>query len=581
MSAAQELIERGFTVDVYEREVEYVGGKARSVNVEDTYNPVSKKYLPGEHGFRFFPGFYQHITNTMQRIPTTAGKNVFQNLVSTDSVMIAQMGALPIVMPVNFPSSLKAIMELFYSFKVVEKELTEEEITFFAERIWQLMTSSQDRFFNEYDNISWWEYCRADDYSDAYRRLLVEGLTRSLVAAKAQKASTKTVGSIFLQLIYLMVDPAAKDTDRVLNAPTNDAWLDYWYTYLTGKGVNYHKGKTVCSIEVDSKGISSVTVEDSVTHVKEIITGADYYLSAMPVERVAPLLSDAMLKLDASLQNIILLAPNVEWMNGIQFYLNKELNLNYGHTIYSNSNWALTSISQIQFWPNYDLNDRGNGKVKSILSVDISDWTVPGNFNNKKAEDCTREEVKEEVLKQLQQELNLDGLQVLTEDMIEYIHLDTDIVPANEPLNLLQNTILNSKEKDKMQKVKNKEPLLVNQVNTWELRPNAFTNIANLFLSGDYVKTNTDLATMEGANEAARRAVNCILEDNGMTNYCQIWKMYNPVSMLSYQWYDEQQYKKGLAWSGKFPWYILVFSFFLAILHFFKGLKHKLVMRFK
>ena len=41
------------------------------------------------------------------------------------------------------------------------------------------------------------------------------------------------------------------------------------------------------------------------------------------------------------------------------------------------------------------------------------------------------------------------------------------------------------------------------------------TRIPNLFLASDYVRTHTDLATMEGANEAARRAVNGILDATG------------------------------------------------------------------
>ncbi len=35
MSAAHELAERGFQVEVYEHKHKYVGGKARSVNVPD------------------------------------------------------------------------------------------------------------------------------------------------------------------------------------------------------------------------------------------------------------------------------------------------------------------------------------------------------------------------------------------------------------------------------------------------------------------------------------------------------------------------------------------------------------------
>src|SRR5690606_895443 len=69
MSAAHELIERGYEVEVYEANTRYVGGKARSVDVPGTRLQPSGQALPGEHGFRFFPGFYRHVIDTMSRIP--------------------------------------------------------------------------------------------------------------------------------------------------------------------------------------------------------------------------------------------------------------------------------------------------------------------------------------------------------------------------------------------------------------------------------------------------------------------------------------------------------------------------------
>ena len=49
----------------------------------------------------------------------------------------------------------------------------------------------------------------------------------------------------------------------------------------------------------------------------------------------------------------------------------------------------------------------------------------------------------------------------------------------------------------------------------------------NLFLAADYVRTYTDLATMEGANEAARRAVNAILNAEGSREErCELWKLH-------------------------------------------------------
>lgn len=549
MSAAHELVERGFQVEIFERNPRYVGGKARSVDAPGTNKIDPALFLPGEHGFRFFPGFYKHVTDTMKRIPVGAGRSAFDNLVATENMMMAQSNAGPIVLPVDFPTSFREIEEFFKGFQTFSAELSDEEISFFSGKIWQLMTSCKQRFADEYDNISWWDYTESATKSDAYQRLLSGGLTRSLVACQAQNASTRTCGAILLQMLYMMMDPFTRDTDRVFNAPTNEAWLNPWYDYLTRKGVKYHHGTVVTSIQTKDGRISGITY-DKDGNAGHGGTPGDYYLLAVPVERAANLMSEEVLALDPSLKNIIKLAPNVEWMNGIQFYLNTEVNLNRGHSMYTGSNWALTSISQIQFWPDYDLSRRGNGKVVSILSVDISDWKANGNFNGKAARDCTKDEIKTEVWEQLKQELNFGGAHVLRDDMVEDYYLDEDIQPTTIGMSKAVTDRLSPAKQDSLGKVIELEPLLVNQCNTWGIRPNAHTAIDNLFLASDYVKTNTDLATMEGANEAARRAVNSILlAEDSDEDYCDIWEMHTPLLLKPLQALDRLNFEKGLPWT--------------------------------
>jgi uncharacterized protein with NAD-binding domain and iron-sulfur cluster len=550
MSAAHELIERGFDVEVLERNPHYVGGKARSVDVPGSNQIDSALYLPGEHGFRFFPGFYKHVMDTMQRIPLGNGKTVYDNLVSTLTVMISQKDDKPIVFPVNFPKSLKDVVKMFKGFKSFSQELADDDIEYFSSRVWRLMTSCQSRFDEEYDGISWWEFTGAGQRGQAYQRLLAGGLTRSLVACKAKTASTRTGGAIFLQLLYLMMDASSDNTDRVLNGPTNDAWLTPWMAYLRSKGVKYHSGAVVNRLQVSAGKISGVTYRMEGAQ-QDVEATADYYLLAVPVERAAGLVNNDMLAVDPSLRNIVRLAPNVEWMNGIQFFLNTPLNMNRGHTIYSGSNWALTSISQKQFWPGYDLSRRGNGKVVSILSVDISDWENEGDFNKKQARHCTHEEIKREVWAQLKQELNVGGKDVLRDDMLETSYLDSSIVSAHEAMGEAMLADLTLDEQDKLNKVFNLEPLLVNQINTWAIRPDAITRIPNLFLASDYVKTYTDLATMEGANEAARRAVNGILAANGSkANLCGVWKLETPWLLRVFRVADAAVFKAEKFWRG-------------------------------
>src|SRR6185437_12281876 len=77
LTAAHELAERGFDVVVLESR-DIPGGKARSLPVPGSAT-AGRADLPAEHGFRFFPGFYQHIPDTMRRIPA-GPKSVFDHL---------------------------------------------------------------------------------------------------------------------------------------------------------------------------------------------------------------------------------------------------------------------------------------------------------------------------------------------------------------------------------------------------------------------------------------------------------------------------------------------------------------------
>lgn len=540
MSAAQELAERGYSVEVFERNPQYVGGKARSVNVPDTNTQFPDKYLPGEHGFRFFPGFYRHITDTMERIPFRGQngelneKGCLDNLVGTSTVMVARYDKAPVIADANFPRSLADLKVIVHDLHGgLDVGLSKEEEEFFAERMWQLMTSCKERRFSDYERLSWWDYLEADRFSKAYQTLLVAGLTRTLVAAQARSASTKTGGDILMQLMFTMMTPG-KANDRVLNAPTNDAWLNPWHDYLDELGVEYHLGHQVTSMAMEDGAVSSIEVEDS-DGAKRTVT-ADHFILATPVERAAPLITNEMVRADATLGALKPLAASVSWMNGIQFYLNTDVEVTRGHIVFSDSQWALTGISQIQFWGDYDLADRFNGEVKGILSVDISDW-IHTEYEGTLADDADPERVKDLVWEQIKRSLNVDGKTVVSDDMIEHWYLDRDIkwIPRER------------RDEDA-------EPLLVNTVDSWNLRPEAVTRIPNLFLASDYVRTNTDLATMEGANEAARRAVNGILAvDRSDQPLCKVWELREPLFFRPFKWLDLRRFKRGQPWSGRLP----------------------------
>lgn len=533
LSAAHELSERNFGVAVYERK-SIPGGKARSINVPNT--AIGDRLpLPGEHGFRFFPRFYKHITDTMKRIPDKKhGGSVLHNLVQADRAEMAEYDKAPIKVITRFPRDANDLKAIIAEIHENNTGLTKDDFEFFGGKLWKLMTSSFERRQAEYEKVSWWDFVEAGSRSKTFQTYLAIGLTRTLVAAKATEISAKTGGDILLQLIFDMTTPGVS-SDRLLNGPTNDVFINPLVAQLKERGVDYQKDAYVKKIYCDETQITGVDIE--IDGQIQRVEG-DYYISAMPVEVMADMITPAMVGIDPHLQDIKPLSDHVSWMNGIQFYLNEDLEIVHGHTIYINSEWALTSISQAQFWKDYPMENFGAGNVKTVLSVDISDWESKGNKIKKTAMDCSPEEIKEEVLHQLKKSLNVEGKNVLREDMVVDWFLDPDI----------------QEDKKGPHSEVNMEPLLINAKNTWDLRPDAVTGIPNFFLASDYVRTYTDLATMEGANEAARRAVNGILRHSGSNEQpCELWKLHEPFELKYWRERDRKRFEKGLPWDGKVP----------------------------
>jgi len=255
----------------------------------------------------------------------------------------------------------------------------------------------------------------------------------------------------------------------------------------------------------------------------------------VPVEVAQELMSPELQALDPQCKRLreADMDQLVAWMVGLQLYLYEDVPLARGHMIFPDSPWALTAISQPQFWREAAglLRGRyGNGEVGGLLSVDISEWNREGNFVRKKARDCTKEEVKTEVWAQMKASLNgrNAGQQTLTDENLHSWHLDDDLdYSAGLP-------------------PRNRSRLLVHPPNSWALRPEAASAIPNLCFASDYVRTHTDLASMEGACEAGRRAANAILDRVASTaNRAEIWPLIEPPEFESWKKLDADLFRVG------------------------------------
>ncbi len=508
MSAAHELVERGFEVEVFEARAS-LGGKAKSQNVVGT-GRGGRRDLPGEHGFRFFPAFYRHVIDTMGRIPFGA-HSVKENLRSSTEAGLALSDGQPVARFLRrVPSGPRELTEAIH-LGFSRLGISPMDSLRFSERVLRYYTSCHRRRLEQFESMSWWDYLGGDKYSQNFQRYL-GAIPRTMVAMDARRGSARTIGDISMQLLVDYGDDG-QQTDRLLCGPTSETWIEPWRSHLESLGVRFHLGSSARAIHTWRGAVAAVELADG------RLLRADHYVLAVPLEALRPLITRELGACDPALERLRQMPAAkfdqlTSWMNGIQFFLRRDVPIVRGHMFYPDAPWALTSISQPQFWQDGGaFEDRyGDGSVRGLLSVDISDWDTPGTYVKKPARHCTPDEVASEVWQQLRSAINTRHDTILRDDDLTSWHLD-DELEARDGGGLT-----------------NHARLLVHPPGSWQFRPEAATGLPNLVLAADYVRTHTDLATMEGANEAARRAVNAILDRTESTQpRCAIWPLQEPA----------------------------------------------------
>jgi uncharacterized protein with NAD-binding domain and iron-sulfur cluster len=257
LTAAHELIKRGFKVHVYERR-SFFGGKAASYRVPKTRTArATKDDPPGEHGFRFFPGWYRHVFATMREIPYREKKTLYQgatvadNLVEVRTSRLAWLGRPTIDLPLQVPRNVtEAVSATQFLASFGELGLSAGEVKLFFGKLVEIAAMSEAERVDRLDKISWWEFLECDDpaRSQAYTDF-IRATTRTMVAAKAEEASAYTIGRIAIRTFL----DTMTSVDRVLNGPTNEIWIEPWIDHLKRKGVVFHTEMELDSIQFDAK----------------------------------------------------------------------------------------------------------------------------------------------------------------------------------------------------------------------------------------------------------------------------------------------------------------------------------------
>lgn len=412
---------------------------------------TSREPVVGEHGFRFFPAYYLHLWDMLQRIPLyvqgrPTARTVMDNVRRVVTQATTMDGKPSLVFPRESPRSMAEMISV--NQQLATLGFSPSDIATFLGRVLHYLTTSPLRRAAELADMSVYDYFtgRTPDGGRRFRYTppfdaMIKDMPKVLAAFDSQWGDARTNLTTYLQL-YLQMDRRDDKADGVLNGPTTEAWFDHWYRHLTTLGVRFRRG-SVSAVEPPCpqpdrpphrRPKVRVVLVDGTTLTPDYVVLA---VDAPTAERVtAPLRAAGTGGAVAGLHTFAgSVAPpggplqpadarptherdpfslaemgRVPWdrfqtLAGIQFYFDTEFQLVRGHIYYAGTEWGLSSINQQAMWECRPTL-AGNSYV-SILSVDVGDFNTPSSHvldehgHGKAACDCTADELAAEVWRQI------------------------------------------------------------------------------------------------------------------------------------------------------------------------------------
>ncbi len=511
LTAAHELILRDFEVTIYETNertdvASHLGGKAKT----QFSQRAGLDSLPGEHGFRFFPSFYRHVVETMSRIPlqldaaskalgthdVPAGGNVAQRLIRSFEGAIGRSGEnLTIVdrSPVDSIGDVTTLLQVWTD----GYRLPALELVHLLGKLCIYYASCNARRDQEWQKLTLWEFFEADKLSKRTQDF-INDMPKILAAMDAKEGNARSLlNTLFLWSLDFVKDRPA---DRILSGPTTKAWLEPWVAYLESRGVAFESGPpaTVTGFSRDGKRVVAAMTAAGVD------IQADFFICALPLDVVHAVCDPVLREASPPLDKLLKLPARASLRNmvGVQFFLNAPRPLVKGLVNYMGSEWGVTSLCEPQYW------DSSVYKLPEDCSEVFSAIATKLPLDDQNNIDLTIEQVKGRFLELLSGYTGPDGAPLVDQAKLIHIHIDKELENAPGGHGLVNHT-----------------PHLIHPPAFQAVRVDPDIELENLFMAGDHVSSNTDVATMESANETGRNAVNALLRRLGLGDKCETFDL--------------------------------------------------------
>jgi len=515
------------------------------------------KILPGEHGYRLFPGFYRHLLDTMQRTPILAprpmtprelaeahwnaqgrrtvddiryeptGRSTFDNLIAVTRHDFAPGDGRP---PRSLPRfRTESVSDLFDTLDMLQRNQgwSNQDLMLAQLKFLQYASSSKERR-RSYEDISWWDFMGlAEQGQSPFSECFRESMRRwpqALIGLRANEVDARTFGSTALQQFLDQLRPIGY-RDGTLNGPTTPAWLDHWQRYLESLGVTFQRGhlEELTLEEIDGTIYVAPKLAANSPPIATPTGPSAYVVLALPVEKTW----DVAVRFSQKIEHSE--AAREAWSRSDFPAVIEMLGTGGASPTPFDLKWLSTAeldgplqhFAGIQYFLEEDYrfldghvyypksawgltsisqgcfrHDQADARFnyRGVISVVIGAWDKPGTETHKKtAWACDDQELAEECWLQL-----AAGYGKQKPPPPRWYHVDYSV---RRPVGSTTR--------------RNDSPYLTTAPGRYPDWPGTVDDyrvqFGNLVLAGSFMKTKTRLVTMESANESGRHAANAIL----------------------------------------------------------------------
>lgn len=489
LSAALELVERGYSVDVYERHA-MVGGKARSYSVPGT-GTGGRMDLPAEMGFHAVWGTYQTFPRSLAKVPTvggTANDMVIGTLPGKNAQpmiakLLAETGQAGFD-PVRLLGTLTGELSLVNG-------INQAHVPLLASKMLGLMTSGTARQWGHMEFSSLADYIGPQANEPGMREVLLGIFSQVTIPPERFNARLGGTGNLLLFSAYMGakgLGPGARDAFAMADGPINEGIWDPFRQEIERQGGRFHMRHSVTDLACNDRRITGATVRgpDGVAMPIE----ADWYILSVSQKHAAPLLNSEILAAAPGLRGVQRMAQHEMWLGAAQIYLNRKVHDSPGA---AGKPWLALFGDYSRLWTGAPFETRyGSGAELEYVTTDLVDWLQNGNLYGKPANYHSPDELLDEMLFQFRRYGNTEWDR---QDIAQW-HLNPSLSWDGH-------------------KLSNDEPIAVMYPGVWSDQPEPETEIENLFIGATYARSVAGIDSMEGACEAGRRSVNAIIDRSG------------------------------------------------------------------